>query len=368
MKSARRRLLFLMPSLVGGGAERVIVTLLQHLDRSRFELHLALIEALGPYLKEVPADVMVHDLEARRVRYAFPGIIRLVRKVRPQVVHSAMLELNIASILCRPFFPAGTKVVVREDISVSAQDLQLGRNLRVWSFLYRLYGKADKVICVADYVLEDLAENYGVPRGKMVRIYNPVDVTEARTLADAIENPYSGCGPHLVAAGRLSNQKGFDILLEAMALVRNALPNSQLTILGEGELRSELLAQRERLSLNEAVRLPGFQSNPFPFFKHADLFVLPSRYEGFGLVVVEALAVGTPVVASSLPGPVREILRDCPMARLVQPSDPETLAQTIVSALNSTNRELQPDERLDAYLSRFEVKARVRDYEEILDA
>jgi glycosyltransferase involved in cell wall biosynthesis len=89
--------------------------------------------------------------------------------------------------------------------------------------------------------------------------------------------------------------------------------------------------------------------------------------EGLPLVVLEALAVGTPVVASDCPGAVREILRDCPIARLVQPSDPEALAQTIVSALNSTNRELQPDERLDAFLSRFEVKARVRDYEELLE-
>ena len=368
MKSARRRVLFLMPTLGGGGAERVVATLLQHLDCSRFEIHLALVEAVGVHLEEVPAHVSVHDLKARRVRFAFPALLRLARRLRPHVVHSAFVELNIGSILCRPFLPAGTKVVIREDISISAQNLQLGRNLKVWSFLYHLYGKADKVICVSDYVLDDLAENFGVPRSKMVRIYNPVDVSEARVMADAIENPYSGKGPHLVAAGRLSHQKGFDILLEAMALVRTALPNCQLTILGEGELRPQLLAQRERLSLNDAVHLPGFQSNPFPYFKHADLFVLPSRYEGFGLVVVEALAVGTPVVASSLPGPVREILRDCPIARLVQPSDPETLAQAVVSTLNSTNRKLQPDERLDAYLSRFDVKARARDYEEILDA
>ena len=357
-----------MPNLGGGGAERVIVTLLRHLDRSRFEPHLALVDAVGPYLKELSADVLVHDLKAQRVRYAFPGMVRLVRKLRPQVVHSAMLELNIASILCRPFLPPRTRVLIREDISTSAQNFQLGRNLRVWSFLYRLYGKADKVICVADYVLNDLAENYGVPRSKMVRIYNPVDVSETRTLADAIENPYSGDGPHLVAAGRLSKQKGFDILLEAMALVRNSLPNSQLTILGEGDLRSELLAQRERLSLNEAVHLPGFQSNPFPYFKHADLFVLPSRFEGLPLVVLEALAVGTPVVASDCPGALREILGDCPRARLVPPSDPKALAEGIVSAVNFATKELPPDERLDTFLSRFDVKTLVRDYEEILEA
>jgi len=136
-----------MPNLGGGGAERVIVTLLRHLDRSRFEPHLALVDAVGPYLKELSADVLVHDLKAQRVRYAFPGMVRLVRKLRPQVVHSAMLELNIASILCRPFLPPRTRVLIREDISTSAQNFQLGRNLRVWSFLYRLWKGRQGNLC-----------------------------------------------------------------------------------------------------------------------------------------------------------------------------------------------------------------------------
>ena len=81
MKSARRKVLFVMPNLGGGGAERVLVTLLRHLDRSRFELHLALLEATGPFMREVPADVPLHDLKAKRVRHAFPGIIRLARRL-----------------------------------------------------------------------------------------------------------------------------------------------------------------------------------------------------------------------------------------------------------------------------------------------
>jgi len=95
--------------------------------------------------------------------------------------------------------------------------------------------------------------------------------------------------------------------------------------------------------------------------------VLPSRFDAMPAVVLEALAVGTPVVASDCPGSVRETLHDCPMARLVRPSDPQALAGTIVSALKSINRELQLNQSLDAYLSRFEVKARVRDYEELLE-
>jgi glycosyltransferase involved in cell wall biosynthesis len=369
MKSTRKRVLFLMPNLSGGGAERVIVTLLRHLDRSRFEPHLALVEATGPYLKEVPADVPLHDLKAKRVRRAFTGMIRLSWKLRPHAIHSTLCEMNMATVLLRPFLPPGVRLLIREGISPSAHNVHARKHPLVWKRLYRwLYPRADKIICVGDFVADDLADNFRVPRRKLVRIYNPVDIELGRKLASATGNPYEGNGPHLVAAGRLSNQKGFDILLEAMVLVRNSLPHCVLTILGEGDLRSDLLAQRERLGLNEAVHLVGFQRNPYPYLKHADLFVLPSRFEGMPGVVIEALAVGTPVVASDCPGAVREILRDCPIARLVQPSDPKALAETIVAALNSTDRQLHPDERLEAYLSRFEAKARVRDYEQIFEA
>jgi glycosyltransferase involved in cell wall biosynthesis len=358
-----------MPNLGGGGAERVIVTILQHLDRSRFEPHLALVEAVGPYLKEVPADVPIHDLKAKRVRRAFPGIIRLSWKFKPRAIHSTLCELNMATVLLRPFLPSGVRLLIREGISPGAESVHARKHPWVWKRLYRwLYPRADKIICVGDFVVDDLADNFRVPRPKLVRIYNPVDIELGRKLANVTENPYEGNGPHLVAAGRLSKQKGFDILLEAVALVRNSLPDCELTILGEGDLRSELLAQRERLGLNEAVHLIGFQRNPYPYFQHADLFVLPSRFEGMPSVVIEALAVGTPVVASDCPGAVREILRDCPIARLVPPSDPKALAETIVSALDSASRGSHPDERLDAYLSRFEVEARVRDYEQIFEA
>jgi glycosyltransferase involved in cell wall biosynthesis len=369
MKSARKRVLFLMPTLGGGGAERVIVTLLRHLDRSRFEPHLALVEAVGPFLKEVPADVPLHDLMAKRVRYAFPGMIRLSWKLRPHAVHSLMCELNLATVLSRPFLPPGLRLLIGEQTSPSAQNTQGRKHPLLWNWLYRhFYPRADRIICVGDYVLNDLANSFGISRGKMVRIYNPVDVDMTRQLAGAGGNPYRGKGPHLVAAGRLSKEKGADVLLDAMPLVRAAILDADLTILGEGPLKPDLLEQRQRLGLNEAVHLVGFQPNPYPYFKHADVFVLPSRFEGLPLVVLEALAVGTPVVASDCPGALREILGDCPKARLVPPSDPKALAEAIVSAANSATKELQPDERLDAFISRFDVKTLVRDYEELLEA
>jgi len=368
MKSMRRRVLFVMPNLAGGGAERVVVLLLRHLDRSRFDPHLALVEAAGPFLQDVPPDVSLHDLRAKRVRYALPGLIRLTWKLRPHAVHSQMCELNLATLLSRPFLPPGLRLLLGEQSSPSAFNAQQRRHPRLWNWLYRrLYPRADRIICVGDYVLNDLAENFGIAPSKLTRIYNPVDLDLARRLAEASGNPYGGPGPHLVAAGRLAKEKGFDVLLDAMPLVRGAISGADLTLLGEGPLKPELLAQRERLELNESVRLVGFQANPYPYLKHADLFVLPSHFEGLPLVVLEALAVRTPVVASECPGALGEILRDCPTARLVPPSDPKALAKGIISALNALSMKPQSEEGPDTFLSRFEVKTVVREYEKILE-
>jgi glycosyltransferase involved in cell wall biosynthesis len=280
-----------------------MVTLLRHFDRSRFEPHLALVEKAGPFLEEVPKDVPVYDLEAGRVRYALPGLLRLAWRTRPHALLSTLGELNLAILLGRPLVPRGLRLVIREVTPVSVRLPQQSRHPGPWRRLYRLYSRADKVICVSDFVLNDLAEGFGVPREKMVRIYNPVDSVRVTQLAGAAASPFFGTGPQLVAAGRLSKEKGFDLLVDAMSLVRQTLPHAQLTVLGDGPLRLDLEDQRARLGLGQAVRWVGTQTNPYPFFRHADLYVLTSRFEGLPNVVLEALAPGDSGSGCRLSGP-----------------------------------------------------------------
>ncbi|HEV2176383.1 MAG TPA: glycosyltransferase [Terriglobia bacterium] len=368
MTRSRRTVLFVLPSLAGGGAERAILTLLRHLDRTRFEPHLALVEAAGPYLKEVPADVPVHDLKSSRVRRAIPGIIRLAWSLRPQTAHSTLGELNLAMVLSRPFLPREMRLVLQEVICTSRQLAQVSRHSGKWQWLYRhLYPRADKIICVSDDVLNDLAENFAIPRAKLVRVYYFVDVDRIWQLAALGENPYPDASPQVVAAGRLHKQKGFDLLLDALALVAKTLPSVRLTILGEGPLEAELKAQSEQLGLSSSVRFAGFQSNPYPYFKHADLFVLSSRYEGLPNVALEALALGKPVVASDCPGGVREVLEACPLGHLVPPGDAPALAGAITEVLQSRSESYRL-EGVEAFLERFRVERIVREYEEVLSA
>src|SRR5258707_4018592 len=278
MTGGRKKVLFLIPSLEGGGAERVFSMLLRHLDRTRFEPHLAILQAGGTYLRDIPSDVAVHDLKVSRVRYALPSIVRLVWKIRPQTLLSTLQHLNLALILAKPLLPRGTKLLVREAAIVSTVLREERAHPQFWAWLYRhLYGRADAVICLSDSMVDDLVVNFGLPREQLVRIYNPVDIGRVRQLADVGENPYSSPGPHLVAAGRLTRQKGLDILLDALPAVLQRFPSAQLAILGEGPLQAELTEQAQRLGLNGRVHFLGFQQNPWLYFKHADVFVLPSR-------------------------------------------------------------------------------------------
>jgi len=312
MKNDRRHVLILIPTLQGGGAERVMVTLLRHFDRSRFRLTLAVVDTRdATFRKDVPEDVDFLDLGCRRVRHALPKILRLVWRARPQVILSTLGHLNLALALLRPFMPRGTRLLARETIIVS-KNLQQQGSAWARALAYRLLGRVfDILICQSRDMQHDLVANFHVPADKTVVINNPVDVARLRQLAAepmpaGVHLVGNEGGVKLVAAGRLVQQKGFDLLIEAVSRCGNVA--LQLTILGEGPLRAELEAQARALGVAGRVRFAGFQPNPYPFFHAADAFVLSSRYEGFPNVVLEALACGTPVIATPAPGGVREIL------------------------------------------------------------
>lgn len=307
-EAGRKKLLFLIPTLTGGGAERVVVTLLQHLDRSRFELALAVVDTRdAAFRDEVPADVEFIDLGCRRVRHALPKLVRLLWRRRPDVVMSTLGHLNLALAMVRPLLPGSTRYVARETTVVSNGIAGYSRP-QLWAWAYRrFYGRLDRVVCQSLGMRDDLVQNFGLEAKRTVIIHNPVDRRRiAAALADAGQTTTPPGLLRVVAAGRLSAEKGFDLLLDALALSRRR--DLHLTILGEGPLRAELNARAEALGIAERVHFAGFVRNPYPTLSAADLFVLSSRYEGFPNVVLEALACGTPVVATPAPGGVREIL------------------------------------------------------------
>ena len=326
--------LFLIPSLRGGGAERVITTLLQHLDRSSFKLTLALVDARkSVFLNEVPADVEFIDLGCRRVRYALPKIVALIWKRRPDVVFSTLGHLNLALAMLRPLLPRNPRYIARES-SIVSQVLAAHRNPQLRRWMYRrFYGNHDAVVCQSQAMLDDLVANHAFPRERTVLIHNPVDVERVRRLS-AETGPdnepafkKNSDGVQLITAGRLAHEKGFDLLIEALALLDTA--RVQLTILGTGPLRACLERLAQTMGVADRVRFAGFQANPYAWFAWADAFVFSSRFEGFPNVVLEALACGTPVIATPAPGGTREVLNDIPQCVVAKEVSSKALADAI---------------------------------------
>ena len=367
MTDPRRHILFLIPSLRGGGAERVIVTLLRHLDRAKFRLALAVVDSRGAaYRDDVPEDVEFIDLRCSRVRYALPKIIALIWRRRPAVVFSTLGHLNLALAMIRPLLPNGVRYVGRESCVVS-EILHQCWKPEWWRWAYRhFYCRFDTVVCQSQDMYDDLVQNLAFPPAKAVVIHNPVDVERIRRLAQepldtgfsASQSKKDDARISLVAAGRLSHQKGFDLLIEAVALCDD--PRLYLTLLGEGPLQKELEQWVEAKGLAQQVRFVGFQKNPYPFLAGADAFVLSSRFEGFPNVVLEALACGTPVIATPAPGGVREILEGIDGCVLAESVTAEALAKAIQRF--PTGQTLS----LDAVVP-YTVATIVRRYEQVLE-
>lgn len=208
-----------------------------------------------------------------------------------------------------------------------------------------------------------MAETFGVAPQNMVRIYNPVDSARLSRMAEG-NSPFLSRSPQLVASGRLEHAKGFDVLLTAFALVRGHVPDVRLTIMGEGALGEALRAQSRSLGLQDTVTFPGFVLNPYPYYAHADLFVLSSRYEGLPNAMLEAMALGAPVIATDCPGGVREVVRDTSVHRLVPAEDSASLAAGIIAMLRQKQRPaIHERHKLQQMLSVTEV---VRQYETLL--
>lgn len=325
----KKKVCFLIPSLRGGGAERVIVTLLNYLDTSKFELVLVVLDTRNSvYLNNVPDVVRLIDLRVKRVRYALVRIFKILHKERPDIVFSTLGHLNLAIGLLRPFLPNSAVYIARESNTVSEVLINSEKNF-VWYLAYKfLYRSFDAVVCQSRDMYKDLVANFGLPSKRLLIINNPVDLKKVRVLSKKkIKYAFNNDVINIVAAGRLTHQKGFDILLNAAALIGNE--NFKISILGEGEEEVNLKKLAKSLNISSRINFIGFVNNPYPYFSQADLFVLSSRYEGFPNVVLEALACGTPVIATPCPGGINEILPCIKGCKIAEDISAKALANKI---------------------------------------
>ncbi|GEM87566.1 glycosyl transferase [Meiothermus granaticius NBRC 107808] len=335
-----------LPSLLGGGAERVTLNLAEGMAKAGASVDLVLAQATGPLLNSVPPCVRVVDLGARRVMASLPALTRYLRQERPTGFLSALDHANVVALWANRLAGNPTRMVVAIH-NTPSQDSGHALSLRgrlIPLSMRLFYPWADRIVAVSRGVAEDFTALTGI-RDRLEVVYNPVISPDFGLKAEAPPNhPWLAPGqpPVVLGVGRLTRQKNFPNLIRAFAEVRKT-QTLRLMILGEGEERAALEALVHELGLSADVELPGFVPDPLAYIKRAALFVLSSDWEGLPTVLIEALALSTPIVATDCKSGPREILDGGRWGRLVPVGDASALAAAIAAALTEPRREVPPE-------------------------
>lgn len=325
-------MLLLIPHLRGGGAEQVARLLAQGLSPEKYEVHLAAVTESFVRAGSLPPRLKAQALGARNVRTSALKVLRLIWRLKPAVILSGMAHLNFLVLLLRPLLPRGTRVLVRQNATVSLT-VASGALPVYTRVLYRiLYRQADRVICQSSAMARDLAYFTGTRTDLISVLPNPIDAEGIRA-ARATPIRWAGPGPHLLAVGRLSHEKGFDLLLRALSIVRESFPSISLTIAGSGPEEDALKLDCGALGLESAVHFAGYLDSPYSLFPGANLFVLSSRYEGLPNALLEAAAADLPIVAFPSSGGVVDFLRNRPQTWIAERISAQALAAGIIEAL-----------------------------------
>jgi glycosyltransferase involved in cell wall biosynthesis len=334
---------FFLPALSGGGAERVTLYLAGGFAARGVPVDLLLAVAEGPYLTQVPPGVRVIDLEARSVPAKVFALARYARRERPRALIAALDNVNVAGCAMRfARVPTPVTLAVHNTVSrdLGADDTVKGLLRR--HLLRRLYPLADAIVAVSRGVADDLTRVVSLPPERVRVIYNPVLTPAAVEPAGPAPHVWlePGAPPLILAVGRLTGQKDFATLLRAFASARAERP-LHLAILGEGEERRPLEALAAELGIGSDVMFRGFEQNPYEWMAGAAALALSSRWEGLPTVLIEALALGTPVVSTDCESGPREILESGRFGALVPVGDAQALSTAILATIDSP-----PDSRM----------------------
>ena len=278
----QKQLFVLLPNLNMGGAERVVLTLLRNIDRSKFDCYLVVLgDDKGALISSLPNDVQAIFFNRKRVLSAVPSLIRHLWLARPELVFSNLSHLNLVIAIIRFLLPKSAKFIARESNVVSINLTQY-RACAVWALLYKIfYRRLDQIVCQSTIMQNDLIENFCIPVEKTIVIPNPVDFDTIKALAKKgganVTPPRVAATFRFVFVGDLRPQKRVDRLLNALAIIPRGLVS--LDIIGDGVERQMLHHLCNDLALSECVRFAGFQPNPYGWIDAADALLLTSDFE-----------------------------------------------------------------------------------------
>lgn len=352
-------------SLAGGGAERVIVNLSRSFVEKGLKVDLVLTRIKGSYNSEVPPEVRIVDLQAPKLPTSIPKLTNYLKKEQPFALLSALHYPCEIALWAKRLAGVSTRIIVSEHNTLSVEAKRLPQlTARLTPISARLfYPWADGIIAVSQGVANDLANVTKLPRERIKVIYNPVITKDLLEKArQPVDHPWfrSGEPPVVLAVGRLIAQKDYPTLLRAFAKVVQETA-AKLVILGGGQERERLNNLVRELGIENHVTMLGFVTNPYAYMAQAKVFALSSAWEGLPTVIIEAMAVGTPVVATDCPSGPAEILDRGKYGELAPVGNSEAMAQAILRVLAGNYKPVDP-----AWLQQFTLEYATQKYLDIL--
>jgi glycosyltransferase involved in cell wall biosynthesis len=350
--------------LAGGGVERQSLIIAEEFRRHGADVTLVLHRLRGQLVDQVPAGLRVVDLNSSRTLMDVVGLARFLRKEKPDILLSNVDLNNVAALLAKSISMSDTKVVICQHNPISrdfvASEKWMYRHI---AFSYRMLSPLiSRAVAVSRGVAQELGTLAKLPGESILTINNPVVGPDFPARSQEVaDHPWlcrsdgaRSSGPVFVTAGRLVAQKDHETMIRALAIHRRQI-DSRLIILGIGPRHDALRDLVTRLDLTHAVDFPGFRANALPFFREADAFLLSSRCEGFGNVIVEALGCGTPVISTRCEHGPAEILDNGRYGVLVEMRNPAALADAMDQV--ATLRERFPAETLRRRAGEFSYAA-----------
>lgn len=356
MNNHKISVMFILPDLNLGGAERIITTISNHLPREKFVPSILLFKKEGGYLDFLAKDVEIIEIHTGSIRSSLFPILKQIQKRKPNIVFSGWGEISAFLSPFIPFF-RNTKFISRET-NVVSQHVTRKEIL----FFYKFYNNFHQIITQSNDMTDDLIENFKIKKDKIYKVNNPVDFDfiEEKLSLSAIPLDFSEDYKNVVAIGNLSARKGFDNLLNVFGYLKDE--KIKLHILGDGRDRDFLYQIKSDLDLKNVI-FHGQQKNPYEYLKFADLFILSSRYEGFPNVLLEAGACGVYSLANNCPGGITEIIQNQVNGEIFNIDDFKGFSEKIKEILEKSYHK---DSIKNSIKSRFSKEIILKHYEEIL--
>ncbi|MCK8816305.1 glycosyltransferase [Natroniella sulfidigena] len=367
-----KKIIIFIPYLICGGAQRVVINLLKGFDKLEFDLTLIVVDKEGLFSFQISEEVQFIELEKDRVLTSVFELAKIFKEQNPDIIFSHLNYANIIAVMAAKLARVKSKIIVTEHSNYLAGKKKNKIRKKFFDFLLKMtYKLTDKIVTVSDGVAKSLKlAGFEGEKYDFKTIYNPIVTTELfekknnEVKHSWINNPDIKV---IIAVGNLREAKDYPTLIKSFSIAKKKVNNLKLIVLGEGKKRKELEKLISELELNDDIELIGFVDNPFAYMSKADLFVLSSQWEGFGNVIVEAMACGCPVISTDCPYGPNEIIDNGENGILTSVGNEKEIAEKIILLL--TNEDLRINIRMNG-LKRakdFKVRKITNKYKNLFD-